>query len=75
LIKPELAALQDPHGFAKSLIGPASYLVGAAVAWVSIHAAIAVYLLTPLFYITPPDWKGTSKTGAAGEGRPSEPDA
>jgi hypothetical protein len=34
-----------------------SYLVGAAAAWFSIHAAFAVYLMTPLFYITPPAGK------------------
>jgi hypothetical protein len=55
LIKPELAVLQDPHGIVKGLIGPASYLVGAAVAWGSFHDAFVVYALTPLFYITPPE--------------------
>jgi hypothetical protein len=58
LIKPELAAAQDSHAFVKSLIGPASYLTGAAAAWVSVHAAFVIYLLTPLFYITPPEWHG-----------------
>jgi hypothetical protein len=53
LIKPELATLQDPHGLIKALVGPLSYLVGAALAWVSVHAAFVVYALTPLFYITP----------------------
>jgi uncharacterized membrane protein len=69
LIKPELAAAQDPHAFVKSLIGPASYLTGAAAAWVSVHAAFVVYLLTPLFYITPPDWHGKAQPGA-GEKKP-----
>jgi hypothetical protein len=32
---------------------PLSYLVGAAAAWFSVHAAFVVYALTPLFYITP----------------------
>ncbi|MGA2128427.1 MAG: TMEM175 family protein [Xanthobacteraceae bacterium] len=54
LIKPELAGLQDPRGFAKSFIGVASYLLGAAAAWLSVHAAFVIYLFTPLFYITPP---------------------
>ena len=53
LLKPELAARQDPNAVVKGLIGPASYLVGAALAWASIHAAFVVYALTPLFYITP----------------------
>lgn len=53
LLKPELAARQDPNAVVKGLIGPASYLMGAALAWASIHAAFVVYALTPLFYITP----------------------
>jgi len=67
LIKPELAAEQDPHAFVKSLIGPASYLVGAAAAWVSIYAALVVYLLTPLFYITPPTWHGSTRDNVVAE--------
>jgi len=62
LIKPELAAAQDPHGAIKGLIGPASYLLGAAAAWVSVYAAFAIYLLTPLFYITPRQWKGAPRS-------------
>jgi uncharacterized membrane protein len=58
LIKPELAPLQDPHGMRKAMIGPASYLVGAAAAWFSVYAAFAIYALTPLFYITPPKFHG-----------------
>jgi uncharacterized membrane protein len=58
LIKPELAARQDPHAVAKGFIGPASYLVGAAAAWVSVYAAFVVYALTPLFYITPWQYRG-----------------
>jgi uncharacterized membrane protein len=61
LIKPELAPLQDPHGLIKALVGPLSYLVGAALAWVSVHAAFVVFALTPLFYITPPEWQGARK--------------
>ena len=34
LIKPELAALQDPHALRKAFLGPLCYLVGAAAAWV-----------------------------------------
>jgi len=62
LIKPELAAAQDPRGLVKGLIGPASYLVGAAAAWLSVYAAFAIYLLTPLFYITPWQWKGAPRS-------------
>lgn len=58
LIKPELAPLQDPHGTAKAMVGPASYLVGAAAAWFNVHAAFVIYAFTPLFYITPPKFHG-----------------
>jgi uncharacterized membrane protein len=64
LIKPELAALQDPHALIKAMVGPASYLVGALVAWVFIPAAFVVYMLTPLFYITPPQWHGSTEQPA-----------
>ena len=63
LLKPELAANQDPNAVMKGLIGPASYLTGALLAWVSIHAAFAVYALTPLFYITP--WAERAAPGGA----------
>jgi TMEM175 potassium channel family protein len=53
LLKPEFAARQNPNAVTKGLIGPASYLTGTALAWMSIHTAFAVYALTPLFYITP----------------------
>jgi hypothetical protein len=39
----------------------ASYLVGAGLAWVSVHVAFVVYALTPLFYITPPEGRAASK--------------
>ncbi|SRR5712692_7309194 len=58
LIKPELAASQDPHGLRKAMIGPAAYLIGAAAAWFSVYAAFVIYALTPLFYVTPPKWRG-----------------
>jgi len=59
LAKPELAAGRDPRiivksMIVKSMIGPAFYALGAASAWVNVHAAFALYLLTPLFFITPP---------------------
>jgi uncharacterized membrane protein len=54
VVKPELVALQDPHIIRKSLVGVASYLLGAAAAWVSIPAAFIIYLITPWFFITPP---------------------
>jgi TMEM175 potassium channel family protein len=61
LIRPELAAIQDSRGIIKALVGPASYLVGAALAWVSVPVAFVVYALTPLFYITPPEGRRSHK--------------
>ena len=58
LIRPELAPWRDPHATGKAMIGPASYLAGAAAAWLSVHAAFVIYALTPLFYITPPRLHG-----------------
>jgi len=69
LLKPELAALQDPHGMRKAMIGPASYVVGAAAAWFSIPAAFVIYALTPLFYITPPKWHGPAAEPRRGDAR------
>ncbi len=63
LLKPEFTARQDRNAVTKSLIGPASYLTGALLAWVSIHAAFAVYAVTPLFYITP--WNERAAPGGA----------
>jgi uncharacterized membrane protein len=57
LIKPELADRQDPSAFAKSFVGIWSYLLGAAVAWVSIPAAFVIYMITPWFFITPPRYE------------------
>lgn len=54
LIKPELADAQVPHIIPKSFIGVFSYALGAALAWVSVYAAFAMYALTPLFFIVPP---------------------
>ncbi|HET8608185.1 MAG TPA: TMEM175 family protein [Burkholderiales bacterium] len=54
LLKPELADTVIPHIIPKSFIGVLSYLVGAAVAWFVSHAAFVIYLLTPLFFVVPP---------------------
>ncbi len=54
LLKPELVGTQNPNFVRQGFIGPLSYLLGAASAWVSVYAAFLIYLLTPLFYIVPP---------------------
>jgi hypothetical protein len=45
-------------------IAPASYLIGAVAAWLSVHAALVIYLLTPLFFVTPPEWHGKVQPAA-----------
>lgn len=52
-IKPELVATQMPHVILRSFVGVASYMIGAGAAWLNVYIAFAVYLLTPLFFITP----------------------
>jgi uncharacterized membrane protein len=64
LIKPELAATQDPHGILKGFVGPLSYGLGALAAWIDVHAAFVVYALTPLFYLTPWHWRRPSERGS-----------
>jgi uncharacterized membrane protein len=54
LIRPEVAATQDPHFFRKGLIGPLSYLIGAGGAWISVYIGFVMYVITPLFYLVPP---------------------
>ena len=54
MIKPELKAVQDPRIILKSFIGPISYLLGAAAAWISPVPAFLLYMITPMFFITPP---------------------
>jgi hypothetical protein len=61
LIKPEFASAQDPRALIKGMVGPASYLIGAAAAWLNVHAALVIYLLTPVFYITPREWHGNTE--------------
>ncbi len=57
LLKPECAAEQVPHIIAKSFVGVACYLVGAALAWWHVHAGFAAYAITPWFFIVPPTRK------------------
>lgn len=54
LLKPEFVSTQDPHIILKSFVGVISYLIGAGCAWFNVEVAFAVYLLTPLFFIVPP---------------------
>jgi len=58
LIKPELAREQAPRIILKSFVGVVFYLIGAAAAWLSVHAAFAAYFVTPLFFIVPPTRPG-----------------
>jgi uncharacterized membrane protein len=57
LLKPECANERDPNGTIKALVGPLFYLIGAAVAWRCTPASFVFYIITPLFFITPPTRK------------------
>lgn len=69
LIKPELSGAQDPHILLKSFVGPLSYLTGVAASWFSVKAAFAIYFLTPLFFIVPPEPRRPGEAEAALRGR------
>jgi uncharacterized membrane protein len=58
-------AARDPQAARKALVGPASYLAGAASAWLSVHLAFLFYLVTPLFYIVPPEGRPVPPTSAS----------
>jgi uncharacterized membrane protein len=58
LLNPQMAGTEDPHIIRKSFIGPISYLIGTALAWVNTDLTFAVYFITPLFFITPVHRKG-----------------
>jgi len=36
-------------------------IVVTLLAWLSVYAALVIYLLTPLFYITPLEWHGKTE--------------
>ncbi len=64
LIKPDLVSAQDPRIIRKSFIGVVSYLLGAVAAWLSVQAAFILYMLTPLFFIVPPQPSGAATVPA-----------
>lgn len=53
-MKPEAENFKAPGGGWVSLIGPAGYLLGASLAWWNIVAAFVCYVITPWFFIVPP---------------------
>lgn len=55
LIKPERAAQQVTNVIPKSFGGVACYLLAAGLAYESVWLAFAIYLLTPLLFIVPPE--------------------
>jgi hypothetical protein len=65
LIKPELIGAQDPHIIRKSFVGVLSYSLGVATAWFSVHAAFVIYMITPLFFITPPQARRVAQSEVA----------
>ena len=57
LVKPALFGELDPSIIKKSFVGPLFYLFGAAMAWVNPWLSFVLYMITPLFFITPPALK------------------
>jgi uncharacterized membrane protein len=62
---PEAAEAEVPHVLWKSLIGPASYLAGALATWISVPAGFLFYMVTPVFFITPPRRRTTGEQANA----------
>ena len=60
LMNPQMAGTEDPHVLRKSWVGPLSYLAGTGVAWLNTDLSFVIYLVTPLFFITPVHKKGTA---------------
>jgi hypothetical protein len=48
----------------KSLVGPLFYLLGAAASWISWVVAFLLYMITPLFFITPSKLRRVVHQGA-----------
>jgi uncharacterized membrane protein len=54
LLKTGAAATVPANIIGRSFLGVLFYLLGAGAAWLSVHLAFALYLVTPLFFIVPP---------------------
>jgi hypothetical protein len=65
LIRPELVAAEDPHIVRKSSEGVLSYLLSASAAWLDVHPAFLIYMLTPMFFIVPPRGRRPEPAGGA----------
>jgi hypothetical protein len=66
---PELHDRADLRELALAFLGPLSYLIGAAAAWIYIPAAFIVYALTPSLYITPPERRDDGRAQPDESGR------
>jgi uncharacterized membrane protein len=54
LLKPELEVNRDTRIVQKAIVGPLFYILGSTAAWFYTPAAFVFYMITPLFFITPP---------------------
>ena len=54
LLKPEMTGAVVPYITRKSFVGVISYLLGVVATFVDVDIAFALYALTPLFFVTPP---------------------
>ena len=62
MLKPERAASVPKGIISKSFIGVVFYLAGAAAAWVNVYLAFGLYLITPLFFLVPPETLEAKRT-------------
>ena len=61
LLKPERAATVPPHIIPKSFLGVGFYLLGSAAAWYNVYLAFALYMITPFFFLVPPEAKPAAR--------------
>src|SRR5206468_10299931 len=54
LLKPEMTGAVVPYITRKSFVGVISYLLGVVATFVDVDIAFALWALTPLFFVTPP---------------------
>jgi len=54
LLKLEMTGAVVPYLTRKSFVGVISYLLGVVATFVDVDIAFALYALTPLFFVTPP---------------------
>ena len=62
MLKPERAATVPRNIIPKSFLGVGFYLLGSAAAWYNVYLAFALYMITPFFFLVPPEAKPAATT-------------